>query len=570
MIDKSINLVIGGEAGQGLVTLGQILTKALVREGYSIVVTQSYQSRIRGGHNTYTIRVSPEEIRAPKERIEVLVALDEETVLLHEKELSPEGIIIVDEASKISGGSRLQIPLRKLGSGKFYNVAALGVIGGLLGIGQECIGRTLDDFFGRHDKTLIDNNRIALAKGFEWMSAHPEAVRKLPPVRISRPHLAMDGNEAIALGAMSAGLKFFAFYPMTPATSIAVNLAACAERMGLIVEQAEDEIAAINMAIGASFAGAPSMVATSGGGFALMTEAVSLAGMTETPVVIVVSQRPGPSTGLPTRTEQGDLEFVLHAGHGEFPRAIFAPGTVEDCFHLTRKAFEIAEDSHGPVFLLTDQFLADSYRSVDPFKLEELSQVNTCTASVMPEGIYKTYAITDSGVSPRLFPGISSGCVQARRSEQLVVADSDEHSEDGHLTEDLAMRKIMVQKRLRKLEVIRKQVVPPELTGDDQADLMLVCWGSTKGAVLEAASRLPAQGNNVATLHLSQVWPLVPELLLKHLETARRVVCVESNATGQLARLIRRETGFSIERRILRYDGLPITPEFILRELEVS
>ncbi|MCX5861854.1 MAG: 2-oxoacid:acceptor oxidoreductase subunit alpha [Deltaproteobacteria bacterium] len=570
MIDNSINLVIGGEAGQGLVTLGQILAKALVREGYSIVVTQSYQSRIRAGHNTYTIRVSHEEIRAPKERIEVLVALDEETVLLHEKELSPEGIIIVDEASKISGGSRLQVPLRKLGSGKFYNVAALGVIGGLLGIGQECIGRTLDDFFGQHDKTLIDNNRIALAKGFGWMSAHPEAVRKLPPVRISRPHLAMDGNEAIALGAMSAGLKFFAFYPMTPATSIAVNLAVCAERMGLIVEQAEDEIAAINMAIGASFAGAPSMVATSGGGFALMTEAVSLAGMTETPVVIVVSQRPGPSTGLPTRTEQGDLEFVLHAGHGEFPRAIFAPGTVEDCFHLTRKAFEIAEDSHGPVFLLTDQFLADSYRSVDPFKLEELSQVNTCTASVIPEGIYKTYAITDSGVSPRLFPGISSGCVQARRSEQLVVADSDEHSEDGHLTEDLAVRKIMVEKRLRKLEVIRKQVVPPELTGDDQADLMLVCWGSTKGAVLEAASRLPAQGANVATLHLSQVWPLVPELLLKPLEAACRVVCVESNATGQLARLIHRETGFSIESRVLRYDGLPITPEFILRELEVS
>jgi len=362
MIDKSINLVIGGEAGQGLVTLGQILTKTLVREGYSIVVTQSYQSRIRGGHNTYTIRVSPEEIRAPKERVEVLVALDEETVLLHEKELSPEGIIIVDEASKMSGGSRLQIPLRKLGSGKFYNVAALGVIGGLLGIGQECIGRTLDDFFGRHDKTLIDNNRIALAKGFGWISTHPEAVRKLPPIGISKLHIAMDGiamdgNEAIALGAMSAGLKFFAFYPMTPATSIAVNLAACAERMGLIVEQAEDEIAAINMAIGASFAGAPSMVATSGGGFALMTEAVSLAGMTETPLVIVVSQRPGPSTGLPTRTEQADLEFVLHAGHGEFPRAIFAPGSVEECFHLTRKAFEIAEESHGPVFILTDQFL---------------------------------------------------------------------------------------------------------------------------------------------------------------------------------------------------------------------
>jgi 2-oxoglutarate ferredoxin oxidoreductase subunit alpha len=368
----------------------------------------------------------------------------------------------------------------------------------------------------------------------------------------------MNGNEAVALGALAAGVRFCSFYPMTPATGIPLNLAAEARAMGLVVEQAEDEIAAINMAIGASFAGAPSMVATSGGGFALMTEGVSLAGMTETPVVIVVGQRPGPATGLPTRTEQGDLEFVLHAGHGEFPRAIFAPGTPEQGFRLSRKAFDLAARYQGPIFLLTDQFFADSYRAVAPFDVEALPFVAAGIEGDASNVPYRRYAITASGVSPRLLPGMT---------RHLVVVDSDEHTEDGHITEDLTVRKAMVEKRLKKGQGLKAEVVPPELVGDGEPDLLLVCWGSTQGAVEEAAARVRAGGARVATLHFSQVWPLVPEQFLSYLEQARGVVGVESNAFGQFARLIRRETGFAIQRQVLRYDGLPMTPEYILREL---
>jgi len=288
-----------------------------------------------------------------------------------------------------------------------------------------------------------------------------------------------------------------------------------------------------------------------------MTEGVSLSAMTETPVVVVVAQRPGPATGLPTRTEQSDLEFVLHAGHGEFPRAIFAPGSIEECFALMVRTFALAEASQGPVFLLTDQFLADSYRDAQPFGLGgdpalALPQQEPAT------GLYQRYAFTASGVSPRRFPGVSP---------DLVVADSDEHDESGHITEDLKLRAKMVEKRLRKMKVLADNVVAPDYDGEEAPDVLLVSWGSTKGAVDESASRMRAQGRTVGTLHFSQVWPLVPAQFLDRLRGAHRVVCVEGNATGQFSRLIRRETGFSAGGLITRYDGLPFTPEYIMEGL---
>jgi len=397
-----------------------------------------------------------------------------------------------------------------------------------------------------------------LTTAFDWCDQQTVAFEKLPPVAKPIQRMVMNGNEAIAMGALSAGVKFCSFYPMTPATSIALNLAAQASRMGLVVEQAEDEIAAINMAIGASFAGVPSIVPTSGGGFALMTEGVSLAGMSETPVLIVVAQRPGPATGLPTRTEQADLELVLYAGHGEFPRAIFSPGTVEECFWLARKSLEVAAKFQGPVFLLTDQFLADSSRAVTPFDIDNLEPIDPgieTGASSLP---YSRYAITPSGVSPRLPPGMT---------KHLVVAGGDEHPVDGHLTEDLKVRNLMVAKRLRKEQGIMAEVVPPEFQGDESPDLLLVTWGSSKGSVMEAATKLRNDSTRVGILHFSQVWPLVPDQFLGYLESAGEVVCVEGNVYGQLARLIRRETGFGVHRMVLRYDGLPITPEYIMREL---
>lgn len=302
------------------------------------------------------------------------------------------------------------------------------------------------------------------------------------------------------------------------------------------------------------------MVATSGGGFALMVEGVSLAAMTETPLVIVVAQRPGPATGLPTRTEQGDLNFVLHSAHGEFPRAIFAPGTIEECFDLTRQAFVLAEKYQGPIFILTDQFLSDSYRSLKPFEGEKLIPARPSSVDAVPSTLpYRRFALGETGISPRLFPGMS---------ERLVVAGSDEHTEDGHLTEDLSVRKSMVEKRLKKMEGLSREVIPPEHRGDRDPDLLLVSWGTSKGSCLEAASLMRSSGRRVASLHFSQVWPMVPEQFMNFLQDARRVVGVEGNATGQLAALIRRETGFAIQKRVNRYDGLPITPEYILRHLK--
>ena len=559
MKNGEINILIGGEAGQGLVTIGQILAKALVRSGYSIVVTQGYQSRIRGGHNTFAIRVSAEDIAAPREEVDLLLALNEETVTLHCDEVSSQGLIVADEAFEVKDDRCLRVPYKQLATDKYVNVAALGIVASLIGLDEGATLKTMEESFGKKDAKIREENRKALTGSFKWCGSQRSCIARLSPVPNPPHRLVMNGNEAIALGAISAGLKFCSFYPMTPATSIVLNLTAHAKKMGLVVEQAEDEIAAINMAIGASFAGAPSMVATSGGGFALMVEGVSLAAITETPVVIVVAQRPGPATGLPTRTEQGDLEFVLHAGHGEFPRAIFAPGSVEECFHLTRQAFELAELYQGPIFVLTDQFLADSYRAVKPFEIEHLSAVRCGSEASSSSEPYRRYAITDSGVSPRLLPGLT---------RHLVVADSDEHTEDGHLTEDLSVRTPMVDKRLRKADGLREQVIAPEFEGDEKPDILLVSWGSSKGTVSEAVSCIRRDGKTASTLHFSQVWPIVPEQFVQRLEEAREVVCVESNATGQFARLIRRETGFEIKRRVLRYDGLALTPEFVLRELD--
>jgi len=558
MSPDPINIVIGGEAGQGLITIGQLLTKSLVRSGYEVLVTQDYQSRIRGGHNTFRVRASVESLAAPQESIDLLVALDSATVDLHRPELSPRGLILIDEDLSTPEDCCRRVPFKELAPDRYANITALGVVSTLLGLREAIVVQAADDFFGPKSPEAAEGNRQALQAAFTWTKKQSISFPSLPTAPDPTSKLILTGNEALALGALSAGLKFFAFYPMSPSTSIGLTLAAQARKMGLVVEQAEDEIAAINMALGASFAGAPSMVATSGGGFALMAEGVSLAGMTETPMVIVVAQRPGPATGLPTRTEQGDLEFVLHAGHGEFPRAIFTPGSVEECFYLTRKALELAERSQGPVFILTDQFLADSYRAVDPFDLSPLPAILPRTTPAITEP-YLRYALTASGVSPRLFPGLS---------DHLVLADSDEHTEDGHLTEDLIVRKRMVEKRGRKLKLLQESAVPPEFKGEPRPDLLLVTWGSGRGAVWEAAALLEGRGKRTAVLHFSQVWPLVPDRILPVFQAAGDIIGVEMNATGQFSRLLRRETGTHIDKMILRYDGLPFTPEYILREME--
>lgn len=560
MDSNSFVITISGEAGQGLLTIGDLLVKSLVRSGYRIVVSQDYESRVRGGLNAYTVRVGTGEILSPREKIDLLVAMNQGAVETYGDQLSERGLILAGQSFDLSGSQVLSVPYKDLAENRYVNVAALGVTCAVLGLTEDLIREALEKAFGKKHPEAVEANRQALSKAYGWCEGKTPSDLKLPQVTDAPRKLILNGNQAIALGAMAGGAKFCSFYPMTPSTSVALELGARAEEMGLVVEQAEDEIAAVNMAIGASVAGAPSLVTTSGGGFALMAEGISLAGITETPIVVVLVQRPGPATGLPTRTEQADLEFVLHAGHGEFPRAIFTPGTIEECFELSRRSFDLANRFQGPVFLLSDQCLADSFRDVAPFDLENGPRAQPMAAHGEEiETPYQRFALSENGISPRLLPG---------QSEHLVRITSDEHYPDGRITEEAGIRVSQNKKRLSKLDGLKKEVIPPEWIGPDRPDLLLVSWGSSRGAVVEAAKDLQSEDRDVAVLNFSQVWPLVPEQFLPRLEEAGRVVSVEGNATGQMARLIRRETGFYIEDRVLRFDGRPLTPEYITGQIE--
>ncbi len=440
--NQIIDLLIGGEAGQGLVTVGLLLSKAIASTGYEVLATQTYLSRIRGGHNTYQIRVGDTSPRSAGEEIDLLIALDGDSIPLHSYQLKNGGLIIGDEglfSSPMSNG--VAVPFREMGPSRTMNVAALGVAASIMGLSLEIVEQQVKTAFTKAGQKVLDENLSALRASYDWSRNRSIPFSNPITPREKAPRMLMTGNEAIGMGALAAGLKFCAFYPMTPSTSIVMTVIKYSQSLGCVVEQAEDEIAAVNMAIGASFCGAPAMVATSGGGFALMTEGVSLAGMTETPLVIAVAQRPGPATGLPTRTEQADLNLVLYAGHGEFPRAVFTPTDVTECFHIARKSFEIAERYQTPVFILTDQLLADSLRTIPPLSAEK-GAVGYAPAD--PSEIaepYRRYFITQDGISPRLLPG---------QSPHLVRADSDEHDENGLINEDPANRILMNEKRLKK------------------------------------------------------------------------------------------------------------------------
>lgn len=558
MPNREINVLIGGEAGQGLATVGNLLAKCAVRAGYYLVATQGYMSRIRGGHNTFALRIASRKIRASAEKVDMLVALNPETVEYHRSVLAENPLVLAGEAYEGDVQGLVRIPFKDLGSKRAKNVVALGVVANLLGIDDKLVENAVHDAFGKKDEKAREANQEALENAFKWASELGNDACALEEPTLPEGRLMLNGNEAIALGALSAGVKVAAFYPMTPSTSVNLGIIKHAEKMGVCVEQAEDEIAAVNMAIGASFAGAPAMAATSGGGYALMNEGLSLAGITETPLVLVVVQRPGPATGLPTRTEQGDLNFVLHGGHGEFPRAVFAPGTVEECFHLTRRAFFTAEKYQTPVFVMSDQFLADSYRSVEPFDADSLDAVSAGTDDP-GETPYHRYAVAENGVSPRLLPG---------KTEHLVIADSDEHTEDGHLTEDLDARIRQQEKRMKKQDGLVSEFLEPTYHGPEKPDTMLVCWGSTLGAAVEAAEKMTSGDAKAAVLHFPQVWPLDESKFRKYFEDAGRVVSVEGNQTGQFARLLRAETGITVDAGVNRYDGLPITPAYIIENLE--
>jgi 2-oxoglutarate ferredoxin oxidoreductase subunit alpha len=557
------NFMIAGEAGQGVQSAGFILSKALARGGYSVFADQDYESRIRGGHNFFRIRVSDSEVGAVTEPIDILLALNQESIELHRNELAEGGVIVFDEErvkNARGNGYLLPIPMDRLAEEKagnriMGNTVALGACLGLLGYDLKLLEDILQGYFG--EGKVSEANVRAARIGYEY---GPENFKKdfavkLRPVSRKR-RLLLNGHEALALGALAAGCNFMTGYPMTPASPILEYMASKARDMGLVVVQPEDEIAAINMVIGASYAGARAMTATSGSGFCLMVEGLGLAGLTETPIVVVDAQRPGPAVGLPTRTEQGDLQFVLSAHHGDVPRAVLAPATVEEAFWLTVEAFNLAERYQLPVIILTDHYLATSYAMVDGFDLSRVAIDRGEIFAGRPEK-YKRHAVTESGISPRAFPGLS---------EALVVTDSDEHDELGHLTESAQTRTEQVAKRLRKISALKGDITPPELYGPKKAELTLIGWGSTYGALREVVDILSKEVR-LNLLHFRSLWPFPAESVDKILAGSEKVCIVENNATGQLARLIRAETGREISRKILKYDGRPFTPAYIVERL---
>ena len=552
-----INFLVGGEAGQGVQSAGFLLAKAMSRAGYHVFADQDYESRIRGGHNFFRARIKDGRVGAVREDVDILVALNKETIDLHLPELAAGGVAIYDGETIADAGAdkRLfSVPLEKLaGERLMANTVALGAALALIDYDPAMLDIVLSGYF-REGKVARGN--IAAARGgYEHgMKGYAGKRRALKTVVTGRRML-LTGNDAICLGAIAAGCKFMAAYPMTPAGSIMEYLAAKSGELGIVMVHAEDEIAAVNMTIGAGYAGVRAMTATSGSGFCLMVEGLGLAGITETPVVMIDAQRPGPAVGLPTRTEQGDLQFVLHAHHGDFPRAVLAPRNVEDAFGVTIRAFNWAEKYQLPVIILTDHHLATSYATVEPF---EIGGVNIERGLIYrgegaPEK-YRRHEVTKSGVSPRAFPGLSRA---------LVVTDCDEHDEAGHLTEDAATRTAQVQKRLRKMVGLKQEISRPFTYGRKKAETSLIGWGSTGGAIQEAGDILRREGRSVNMLQLNELWPFPTAAVSDVLGVATNTYVIESNATGQLARLIKTETGRDVSGKILRFDGRPLTPAFI-------
>jgi 2-oxoglutarate ferredoxin oxidoreductase subunit alpha len=564
-IDMSIR--IGGQAGQGVQAVSYAVGKVFTRHGYYVLIHQDLESRIRGGHNYAQIRIQDRPVLSIKDRPDVLIALDERTIDQDLPDLAEDGVLIFDGESTgrpSESPNHLDLPLERLaneaGGGKIMaNTVATAAALALIGVELEPLLDYLEEQFRDKGNETVEKNQACALAGYRHLREHSgrSASQEISLGTPKRGKLLLSGSEAMAIGSIFAGLKFYAGYPMSPSTAIMEYVASQAREYNIVVEPAEDEIAAINMAIGASFAGVRTMTATSGGGFCLMVEAFGLAGMTETPLVVAIGQRPGPATGLPTRTEQGDLAFVVRAGHGDFARAVLAPGNAEQAFYAMARAFNLADRYQTPVVVLADQYLLDSYFTVeglDPavMTIDRGKIVHPVEAG--PGQVFKRYAYDPSGVSPRILPG---------QSEAVLYACSDEHTEEGHITESAEVRTAMVRKRMEKLEGMRRESTPPEVSPPDDGDLILLGWGSTWGAMREAVDLLRSENIRARMLHYCDVYPLGKKGLAERIGEHARVIGVESNYTGQFADLFLLETGIPVTDRILKYDGRPFSAEEI-------
>jgi len=550
-----INLVIGGEAGQGLQTIAQILARMFIHGGLHVLAVSELMSRIRGGSNSITLRAAHHPVRAVRERVDFCLFLDKDSLPRLRGRCDVKTLLIGDPKVFGEETGMLSLPLMELrnktGNAMYDTSIVCGYIARIAGWVLAPLETALTKIFTDHD--ILTKNRAAAQLGWEY-GATVCGLCALPPGELKPGHLLLDGSQAVALGALAGGCNFIASYPMSPSTGVLINLAKHAYTHGVVVEQAEDEISAINMALGSWYAGGRAMVSTSGGGFDLMAEGLSLCGIIESPLVIHLAQRPGPGTGLPTRTEQGDLEIARYSGHGEFPRAILAPGTPEEAFACAVHAFQMADASQSPVFILTDQYLLDTIYDLEPFDLSN-SPPESRLVVTTPE--YMRYAPGPDGVSPRGIPGLGRG---------IVCVDSDEHDAAGCITEDFDVRIAMVDKRLAKMRLLREDfALLPRLYGPTDFKRLIVGWGSTAAAVIEALEQ--SRTESTAFLHCLQLYP-VPQTVINHLLQAEQIIVIENNATGQFARLLRAEVGCTIYREWHKYNGLTFTTDEVSQLLD--
>jgi len=565
---------IGGQQGEGVESTDRIFSTALTRLGYYLYGYRHFSSRIKGGHTNNKIRISTKPIRAISDDLDILVAFDQETIDLNAHELRDNGVIIADAKfnPKVPQGVNARlfaVPITAIaeeqGSSLFKNMAASGASWALLGLPLEVFNKAVEEEFSRKGAAIVEKNLQAVKKAADFIlektgGALPEF--QLEPAD-GKPKLFIIGNDAIGLGAVAAGCRFMSAYPITPASEIMEYLIKVLPKFGGTVIQTEDEIAAVTMAIGANYGGVRAFTASAGPGLSLMMEAIGLAGMTETPIVIVDTQRGGPSTGLPTKHEQSDLNALIHGTHGEIPKIILAPSTIEECFYDTIEAFNLAEKYQCPVIIMTDLQLSLGKQTSEllDYRKIVIDRGNLVTGP-LPEleanQLFKRYEFTENGISPRVLPGTKHG---------LHHVTGVEHDQTGRPSEAPLNRKKMMEKRMEKLKHVK--VTNPILADapHEQPDLLIIGMGSTGGTIDEARARLAAEGIKTNHVTVRLIHPFPKEQLKPYLEKANMVAVVEHNITGQLANLIKLHNGYTEKiRNILKYDGTPFLPSEIYKE----
>jgi 2-oxoglutarate/2-oxoacid ferredoxin oxidoreductase subunit alpha len=571
---------IGGAAGQGVATPGDIFAKIFSRRGLHLNAYNAYQSIIRGGHTFLTIRTGPEKVTNMGDRIDLLIPLNQDSMERHLGLLASGAACLFNADTIQPGAARTGVQLCPLPVSKLaditrnkvaQNTIAIGAALNMMSIGFESLENVLREQFKKKGESVAAENVAVARAGYDYAGANFRPFPRPLPMTENR-YAIMSGNIALAMGGAAAGVKFYCAYPMSPSTGVLHWMAGHARKAGIMVRQVEDEIGVINMAIGASHAGVRAMCATSGGGFALMSEGLGMSAMMETPVVVIDCQRAGPSTGVPTKTEQGDLWQMLGAAFGDYPRVIAAPLDIADCFKIIPEIFNIADRFQCPGIVLCDLLLSEGRLSVDPKDLdftptidrgELITKANGAAPEAASNGSYKRYLITESGVSPRAIPGVPG---------HTHTAATDEHQEDGVLISDEftnpIKRRAMMEKRMRKVAGIEAAVPWPELWGPRDADVTLIGWGSTKGVISEACEILNEQGISASQLQIRWLVPLHGEAILEILKGTRHTIIVENNYSGQFARYLRSETSFVPHGYIRKYDGEPFMPHHIVEAVK--